>query len=89
MCCLKYEQSTYEELLKITPRQGALVQTPDGQGIVEYVEILKGRVKVRIEQRSEAALSEYDVKDVKILKKARPDLDAEKKDEEILKTLED
>jgi len=89
MCCLKYEQNTYEELLKVTPRQGALVQTPDGQGIVEYVEILKGRVKVRIEKRSEAALSEYDVKDIKILKKAKSDDNTEKNDEEILKILED
>lgn len=89
MCCLKYEQNNYEELLKVTPRQGALVQTPDGQGIVEYVEILKGRVKVRIEEKSEAALSEYDVKDIKILKKAKNDNNSEKNDEEILKTLED
>ena len=89
MCCLKYEQETYENLLKITPRQGALVQTPDGQGIVEYVEILKGRVKVRIENKSEAALSEYDVKDIKILKKSKIDSEAEKIDEEILKKLEE
>lgn len=86
MCCLKYEQETYEDLLKITPRQGAVVETPDGQGIVEYVEILKGRVKVRIENKSGAALSEYDVKDIKILKKAES---SQKIDEEILKTLEE
>jgi cell fate regulator YaaT (PSP1 superfamily) len=89
MCCLKYEQNTYEELLKFTPRQGALVETPDGQGVVEYVEILKGRVKVRIEQRNGAALSDYDVKDIKILKKAKSEDNAEKNDEEILKILED
>ncbi len=89
MCCLKYEQQNYEELLKITPRQGALVQTPDGKGIVEYVEILKGRVKVRVENKVETALSEYDVKDIKILKKPKQDIDDEKNDEEILKTLED
>ena len=89
MCCLKYEQQNYEELLKITPKQGALVQTPDGKGIVEYVEILKGRVKVRIESKSEAALSEYDVKDVKILKKPKQEPEDEKNDEEILKILED
>lgn len=86
MCCLKYEQETYEELLKITPRQGAIVETPDGQGVVEYVEILKGRAKVRIENKSEAALSEYDVKDIKILKRANSD---KKIHEEILKTLEE
>ena len=89
MCCLKYEQQNYEELLKITPRQGALVQTPDGKGVVEYVEILKGRVKVRIENKSEAALSDYDVKDVKILRKPKPEPEDEKNNEEILKTLED
>ena len=89
MCCLKYEQQNYEELLKVTPRQGALVQTPDGKGVVEYVEILKGRVKVRVENKIETALSEYDVKDIKILKKPKQDVDDEKNDEEILKTLED
>lgn len=89
MCCLKYEQENYEELLKITPRQGAIVKTPDGQGVVEFVEILKGRVKVRIESKSETALSEYDVKDIKILKKSKNAVETEKIDEEILKTLEE
>ncbi len=89
MCCLKYEQETYEDLLKVTPRQGAIVKTPDGQGVVEYVEILKGRVKVRIENKGVAALSDYDVKDIKILKKSKNDSETEKIDEEILKTLEE
>lgn len=89
MCCLKYEQETYEDLLKVTPRQGAIVKTPDGQGVVEYVEILKGRVKVRIENKGVAALSEYDVKDIKILKRSKNDGATEKIDEEILKTLEE
>ena len=89
MCCLKYEQPTYEELLKITPRQGAFVETPDGRGIVEYVEILKGRVKVRVENKNGAALSDYDVKDIKILKKPKNDDNIEKSEEEMLKTLED
>ncbi len=89
MCCLKYEQDTYEELIKITPRQGAIVKTPDGQGVVEYVEMLKGKVKVRVEKDREAALSEYDVKDIKIIKKGKVDNDFEKKDEEMLKMLEE
>ena len=49
MCCLKYEQETYEELLKVTPKQGSLVQTPDGNGTVEYVSLLKGLAKVKLE----------------------------------------
>ena len=35
MCCLKYEQECYEELLKVTPRVGDIVKTPDGKGNVE------------------------------------------------------
>ena len=69
MCCLKYEQENYEELLKITPKQGALVETPDGKGTVEYVELLKGKVKVRVEQEREATLGEYNVSDIKIMRK--------------------
>lgn len=89
MCCLKYEQETYEELLKVTPRQGAIVETPDGKGTVEYVEILKGRVKVRIEHDNETLVGEYNVSDIKILKKGKNRQDDEKNDEEMLKALED
>ena len=41
MCCLKYEQDCYEELLKVTPRVGALVSTPSGKGTVVSVSLLK------------------------------------------------
>lgn len=89
MCCLKFEQENYEELLKVTPRQGAIVETPDGKGTVEYVEMLKGLVKVRIESDREADLKEYNVSDVKILKKGKKQQEIEKNDEEMLKALED
>ena len=32
MCCLKYEQAAYEDLLKTTPKVGAYVTCPDGKG---------------------------------------------------------
>ncbi len=89
MCCLKFEQETYEELLKVTPKQGSLVETPAGKGYVEYEDILKGIVKVRIEKEKEAALKEYNVADIKILKKAKKNQNEEKNDEEMLKALED
>ena len=69
MCCLKYEQDTYEELLKVTPRQGALVKTPDGSGTVEYVSLLKGLVKVKLDDEDEKTLKEFNVSDVKVLKR--------------------
>lgn len=69
MCCLKYEQDTYEELLKETPKQGAVVSTPDGPGTVEYVSLLKGLLKVRLENENEKTLKEFRVDDVDVLKK--------------------
>jgi len=89
MCCLKYEQENYEELLKVTPKQGALVETPDGKGTVEFVEILKGKVKVRIENEREAVLGEYNVSDIKILRKGRMKPENKKIEEEMLKALEE
>lgn len=89
MCCLKYEQECYEELLKITPRVGAIVKTPDGKGEVESVNLLRGIIKVKIDDNKEKALQEYPVKKVKIIKNNyKPDEKNEKIDEEMLKSLE-
>lgn len=71
MCCLKYEQDTYEEILKRLPRQGALVKTPDGNGTVESVSVLKEKVKVTVGKEKERTIKEYDAKDLKILKNPR------------------
>lgn len=89
MCCLKYEQDCYEELLRITPREGSLVRTPDGKGIVESVNLLRGLVKVKFEDNKDKAAQEYPVNKVKILKSHRNR--EEKKEnfnEEIPKNLE-
>ena len=88
MCCLKYEQEAYDDLLKITPNQGAIVSTPDGTGTVVYVNLLKGKLKVSIDGGKEKHLSEYDVKDVKIISNVRQE-ENEQIDAEILKTLEE
>ncbi len=89
MCCLKYEQEAYEELLKVTPKVGAVVDTPDGRGTVEYVNILKGLIKVRIETEKEKVCKEFNVKEIKIVKKPKIESDDEKIDNEILKKLEE
>ena len=49
MCCLKYEQSVYDELISLTPRVGAMVDTPEGRGRVVEANVLTGNVKVRLE----------------------------------------
>lgn len=54
MCCLKYEQDSYEYLLKKTPNVGATVKTDDGVGVVTDVNVITGNLIVKIND-SEAA----------------------------------
>ena len=68
MCCLKHEQNAYDHLLKITPKQGALVQTPNGKGTVVDVNLLTGKLKVQLDDHPDAAPSAYSRRDVKILR---------------------
>jgi len=56
MCCLKYEQDAYEDLLKTTPKNESFVDTPDGRGTVIEVDLLRQRVKVRLEEQTETAV---------------------------------
>ena len=51
MCCLKYEQDAYEDLLKNSPKAESFVDTPDGRGTVVEVDLLRSRVKVRMEDQ--------------------------------------
>ena len=53
MCCLKYEQEAYEDLLKTAPKAESFVDTPDGRGTVVDVNLLKQSVKVRMEDEPE------------------------------------
>ncbi len=49
MCCLKYEQDTYEALIRTSPKIESFVDTPEGRGTVIEADILRQRVKVRME----------------------------------------
>ena len=59
MCCLKYEQDHYEQARKIMPRIGKEVITPDGNGIVSDLNILKESVFVRITNGDSSEIKEY------------------------------
>ena len=50
MCCLKYEQPAYEELLKITPKVGAIVNTLEGRGVVTESNPLTGMLKISLDK---------------------------------------
>ena len=49
MCCLKYEQEAYEDLLQSTPKIESFVDTPGGRGTVCDVNLLRQTVRVRME----------------------------------------
>lgn len=89
MCCLKYEQDTYEYLLKKSPKVDAIVQTPNGQGTVVQVNLLKERIKVKLDSEQGTDIMEYSVNDVRVVKDAVKQSDPEDKVLEELKVLED
>jgi hypothetical protein len=57
MCCLKYEQDAYEDLLRNAPKAESFVDTPEGRGTVTEVDLLRQRVKVRLEDQPETIIS--------------------------------
>ncbi len=71
MCCLKYEQDSYEELLSITPKVGAYVETKEGRGVVTECNLLTGALKVRLDSRRDAAPISVKRDEVKIIKDAQ------------------
>jgi len=53
MCCLKYEQEAYEDLIKTSPKVESFVDTVDGRGTVVDVNLLRQSVRVRMEEEPE------------------------------------
>lgn len=47
MCCLKYEQNSYEHLLSITPTVGSVVKIPEGTGTVVDCNLITGNLLVK------------------------------------------
>ena len=86
MCCLKYEQDVYSDLLKITPKIGAIVNTPDGKGNVIDVNLITGMLTVTLHKSMNAAAHTYKVSDVTLIKDAQIKVD--KAEFEKLKKLE-
>ena len=85
MCCLKHEQPAYEALLKITPKIGALVVTPDGdKGRVEDVNLITGKLRIKTEKSEVPVI--LDRSEVKLLKDA--DVKLSKEEIKALKKLE-
>ena len=69
MCCLKYEQEAYEDAINRLPGLGSIVETPEGQGVITDVNLLRETVKVKLDKETETELLVYKVDEIKILHK--------------------
>ena len=71
MCCLKYEQDTYEELLRSTPKLGAIVTSKEGKGTVLEANLLTGAIKVRLDKSPDSPPVVLKREDVKVIRDNR------------------
>ena len=70
MCCLKYEQEAYEDLIRTSPKAESFVDTPEGRGTVVEIDLLRQRVKVRMEDAPET-ISTFANTDIAILRNGK------------------
>lgn len=87
MCCLKYEQEAYQDLLRTTPKVGALVSTPDGKGTVTEQNLLTRKLTIRLDKDPDGAPKVFKVSEVKVLRDGK--IKVGKKELEELKQLEE
>ena len=70
MCCLKYEQDAYEDLIRTSPKMDSLVDTPEGRGTVVEVDLLRQRVKVQMEENPET-VTQFANADIAVLRSGK------------------
>ncbi len=71
MCCLKYEQNSYEYLNKITPRKGTIVDCREGRGVVVESAVLTGKLKIQLDSMPDGAPVVVNRDEVRIVKTSR------------------
>lgn len=94
MCCLKYEQEVYEELLENMPAVGSIVLTPEGKGTVIETFTLLQMVKVRVKLEDDTEeLVNYKVDEIILTDEKDPDYEVEEEEDiddiENIENLED
>ena len=70
MCCLKYEQDAYEDLIRISPKMDSFVDTPEGRGTVVELDLMRQRVKVRMEENPDT-ISQFANTDIAVLRSGK------------------
>ena len=69
MCCLKYEQEAYIDLLRRTPKVGAIVNTPEGRGLVVDNNLISGILMVKLDNApADVGSKQFKVKQCRLIK---------------------
>ena len=68
MCCLNYEQSTYEDIRKRMPKVGSIVKTSEGTGEVFSNNIVKESIKVKLKKGEDEVLEEFKIDNIELIK---------------------
>lgn len=68
MCCLNYEQSTYEDIRKRLPKVGSIVNTEKGRGEVVANSVVNEKVKVRLKTKEgEEYIDEFKITNINLI----------------------
>ena len=79
MCCLKYEQDAYEDLIRTAPPVESLVQTAEGPGRVVEVNLIRQTVKVLLKSEPDAPAKQFAVADITVTRRGKGDRKQEQK----------
>ncbi len=71
MCCLKYEQNAYEDLIRTMPRVGASIRTPEGTGSVVDVNLMTGMLGVKMDEAPDGAPKSFHKSQVRLIRKEK------------------
>ena len=59
MCCIKFEEETYEQTLREMPPVNTRLNTPDGPGVVTNLYVVREMVRVRVNKGDAGELHDY------------------------------
>ena len=65
MCCLRFENDTYEREYATFPKVDTIVDTPKGRGVIVESSFLTGRIKVKM--NSDQTLKVFGKSELKVL----------------------
>lgn len=67
LCCLKYEEAAYVDIVKRAPKTDSFVETPVGKGTIVSVNLLRGNARVRLEDVQDTTLKTFDFDEMVVL----------------------